>query len=477
MKNNTLILYRLILVIGDFLALTAAFSVAYILRVKYDTRPLIENIPAETYLYAIVLVLPLWIFVNGSIGLYSKRILERRFVEIGRLILGSFLGILVVIGYDFVIPDNLFPARLVVVYGLFLSFGFLLVFRTLARLTRRIMFSYRIGITNLLIVGSKKSVRSIIEQFIDTESSGYRVVGILGPELSEYPQIPSFESIDQVKKRLKDTNLHSIIQAELYKDEEKNNDLLGLAQKNHLEYRFVPANSDLYSGNIEVELFREIPVVTVNQTALIGWGQIIKRAFDIIFGTLALIITSPILLISAVVLKIANPKEPVIFSQTRLTQFNRGFKVYKFRTQYSKFDGTTPEEAFEKIGKPELAKQYRLNGDFIDNDPRVLRLGKFLRRTSIDELPQLFNVLRGDISLVGPRALIPQELAEYESRHHILSVKSGMTGLAQVSGRQDISFDERRKLDVYYVQNWSFSLDITILIRTIRVVFTGGGAK
>ena len=160
-----------------------------------------------------------------------------------------------------------------------------------------------------------------------------------------------------------------------------------------------------------------------------------------------------------------------------LTRFNRSFRVFKFRSQSKKYDGTTPEEAFAKMGKPELAKTYRDNGDYLENDPRITRFGKFLRATSLDELPQLFNIVKGDISLVGPRALIPQELDVYEKKHAILSVKSGLTGLAQVSGRRNISFEERRKLDIYYVQNWTFWMDIVILLKTVRVIFAGEGAK
>jgi lipopolysaccharide/colanic/teichoic acid biosynthesis glycosyltransferase len=167
----------------------------------------------------------------------------------------------------------------------------------------------------------------------------------------------------------------------------------------------------------------------------------------------------------------------VFFRQVRLTRFDHQFKVYKFRSQYKKYDGTTPEEAFAMLGRPELAKTYRENGDFLEDDPRVTSFGRFLRRTSLDELPQLINVLKGDLSLVGPRALIPQELNLFKKKSAILAVKSGLTGLAQISGRRDISVAERRKLDLYYVQNWSLWLDITILIKTIRVVLQRSGAK
>ena len=141
------------------------------------------------------------------------------------------------------------------------------------------------------------------------------------------------------------------------------------------------------------------------------------------------------------------------------------------------YSGMLPEEAFNKMGKSHLSERYRKNGDHLKNDPRVTKIGNFLRKTSLDELPQLFNVFKGDISLVGPRALVPHELKNYPYKNLILSVKSGLTGLAQISGRRDIDFDQRRALDLYYVQNWSFWLDIKILFRTVVDVLGGRGAK
>ena len=135
------------------------------------------------------------------------------------------------------------------------------------------------------------------------------------------------------------------------------------------------------------------------------------------------------------------------------------------------------EKAFKIMGKSELIKKYRKDGDYLKNDPRITRVGRFIRRTSIDELPQLFNILKGDISLIGPRALLPGELRDYGDRSLILTVKSGLTGFAQVSGRRDISFEERRALDIYYVRNWSLMLDLSIFFKTIAVVIKGEGAK
>jgi undecaprenyl-phosphate galactose phosphotransferase len=152
-------------------------------------------------------------------------------------------------------------------------------------------------------------------------------------------------------------------------------------------------------------------------------------------------------------------------------------KIYKFRSHKRTYSGLTPEQAFTKMGRAELIKAYREGGDQIPGDPRISGIGRFLRRTSLDELPQLINVIKGDLSLVGPRALQVEEWKLYSQKDLILAVKSGITGLAQVSGRKELPVGERRKLDLYYVQNWSFWMDLMILIKTIRVVLGRIGAK
>lgn len=474
MKHNATILYSFLLVIGDSLALVAAFTVAYVLRVKIDDRSLIQQIPAETYLYGFLAVLPIWILIHAFIGLYRQETYENRFREFGRLIIGSGIGIMGVITYDFIYEGELFPARLVPIYGLILSFVFLVIFRMLARGLRAVFYSFGFGVNNVLIVGTGDTVVPIVNELSDTKRSGHRIVGIVGDKATDFRRFPDFETAIQ---KLGGRIVHSIIQTELYRNPEENAAIMAYAQEHHVAYRFIPGNNELFVGNIEVELFRGTPVVTVHQTPLIGWGNIIKRVFDLIVSTSLIIIVSPLLILVGLLQKLVSPRAPILLKQTRLTQFDREFIVYKFRSFKPEFNGMSPEQAFIKMGKPELAKAYREGGDQIPNDPRISSFGKLLRVTSLDELPQLFNVLKGDISLVGPRALVPEELKNYHQKHHIMSIKSGITGLAQVSGRRDISFEERRKLDLYYVQNWSFWLDITILLKTLRAVINGIGAK
>lgn len=475
MKNSLSFIYNLCLVVGDFLALIAAFVGAYLLRVTFSDNPFPHAIPAETYLGIFLTLLPFWILIFALLGLYNTSIYEKRFSEFGRLAVGSFIGFLFVIFWSFVSVDPIFPAKLVPVYGLILAFLFLLLFRTVARAIRTMLFRYNIGITHVLVVGNTEMAAELVSSLSESRRSGYHVLGVVGDKRRTIPA--NFGSFEEALEVIKDQPLHGIIQTELYPDEARNHEILEYAQTHHISYRFVPGNTELFVGNIDVELFRSsVPVINVHQTALLGWGRVIKRLFDLVVGTIILILASPFMLLIAFINILTN-RGGIIFRQTRLTRFNQEFQVLKFQTAKKQYNGLTPEEAFTKMGRPELIQLYRDNGDQIPNDPRYTRFGKFLRAVSLDELPQIFNVLHGDISLVGPRALVPEELALYKKRHAILSVKSGLTGLAQVSGRRNISFDERRKLDLFYVQNWSFWLDIIILFKTIRIVIDRTGAK
>jgi exopolysaccharide biosynthesis polyprenyl glycosylphosphotransferase len=474
MKSNISFIYTIFLALGDFLALVTAFVVAYILRVTLSDVPIAYHVGAWEYLRAFLTLLPLWILIFALLGLYNGNIYEKRFTEFGRLLVGSFVGLSFIIFYDFLTLAPLFPAKLVPIYGFALAFILLVIFRNLARSIRTLLFSFDIGITHILIVGNTAISDELRESLHNSRRSGYRVLGVVGDGRRRHHA--DYDSFTQALEAIKDKPLHAIFQTELYPQEEHNRQILDYAQQHHISYRFIPGNTELFVGNIDVELFRSgVPVIAVHQTPLLGWGRLVKRVFDILVSGLALIITSPLFIIIA--LLNAMLSGGVFFHHTRLTRFNHKFELYKFRTQYTKYDGTTPEQAFDMMGKPELAKKYRENGDSLDNDPRITPFGRFLRASSLDELPQLINILKGDLSLVGPRALIPEEMSKFEKRHTILSVKSGLTGLAVVSGRRDIPFEERRKLDMYYVQNWSFWLDLTILAKTARVLISRSGAR
>ncbi|MBX4188557.1 exopolysaccharide biosynthesis polyprenyl glycosylphosphotransferase [Candidatus Saccharibacteria bacterium] len=481
MKSNASLIYGLILVVGDALALVAAFLLAYLLRGHLGHIPVAHPINGRTYLEIFLLLLPFWIMVFALLGLYGNSIQEKRFSEFGRLLIGTFIGMFFVTSYAYFSNHTVFPSKLVPVYGFGLAFVFLVVFRNLARGIRGWLFRYGVGITNLLLVGNTKVTVELIEMLRESRVSGYKIVGVVADKEQanqRYPELKIYDDFDDAIAHLNAGRINGIVQTELYASGERNNEVLEYAQTNHISYRFVPGNSELFVGNIAVELFRSsIPIIAVHQTALIGWGRIVKRICDLLFSALLLVPGLLLMLLIGILIKLSDFRAPVFFKDPRLTRFGSIVKIYKFRSHKRAYTGLTPEEAFTKMGHPELIKPYREGGDQIPHDPRVSRIGGFLRRTSLDELPQLLNIFKGDISFVGPRALQPQELEKHVSKDLILAVKSGLTGLAQVSGRRDLPVPERRKLDLYYVQNWSLWMDLTILIKTVRLVIGRIGAK
>jgi len=473
MKSNNQLIYNMILILGDFLALVFAFSMAYIFRVTLDHRAFSVAIHARTYLIIFLSLMPFWILIFAMFNLYSERVLEKRFNEMMRLILASLVGILFVISFSYLFDIAIFPAKIVVLYGLLLALFFVFLFRTLARIVRQQLFKYNIGITNIVIVGNNLAAKEIAYYVNNTSKTGYKIIAMVGLNNKKYyPYFSSFNSF--IKNDLKD-EVSTIIQTELFLDNQKNDEILTFCQENHVSYRFIPGNNELFIGNITVDLFHSMPIVAVHQTPLIGWGRIIKRLFDIVGSIILIVLSSPFMLVVLIILMLDHG-DP-IFSQTRLSRFGQKIKIYKFRTYYHQYHRMSPEKGFKKMDREDLAILYRKNGDYLENDPRISKIGRFLRQTSLDELPQLFNVLKGDLSLVGPRPLEPFELNKYGKKNLILSVKSGLTGLAVISGRRNIPYDERRKLDIYYVQHWSFLYDIIILIKTIKIVFNRNGAK
>jgi exopolysaccharide biosynthesis polyprenyl glycosylphosphotransferase len=472
MKSNASLIYNFFLVIGDFLALVAAFVGGFVIRAQSAT-PVPHPISGRTYFYVFLTVLPFWILIFALLGLYNASIYERRFAEAGRLLIGSFVGMLFVIFWNFVSVNPIFPAKLVPIYGFILAFIFLVLFRNVARLIRTELFGFNIGLTRVVLVGTNQVTRELVESLADSRFSGYKVVAVVGDrrQVGDRP-ILTYHSFQEFLESSPSGlhGIHGIIQTELYADEPRNAEILTYAQEHHMGYRFVPGNSELFVGNIDVELFRNsLPVIAVHATALLGWGRVVKRLLDVLLGTLMLLVTLPLWILIALAVKLNDPSGPVFYRPKRLTRYGTSIQILKFRSMYWKYCVPT-DESFARLGRPDLLEEYRKNGDYLPGDPRVMPMGRFTRALSLDELPQIWNVIRGDISLVGPRALDAVEIEQYAKKNLILSVKSGLTSLALVSGRKSIDFEERRKLDLYYVQNWSLWLDLIILIKTIRVV-------
>ena len=470
MKGRFSLFFTVLLMIGDALAIVGAYSIAFILRVKISDTPIATAVAADTYLESLLVLLPFVIIIFSITGLYRTVRNDSALATAGKLLLGAFMAMLFMVFIDYFHPSVIFPAKKVPLYGLVISIVFLAIERGILYLLRYLRNRSNVGLPSVLVIGDNETAKLLVRD-IERPSSSYRLQGVVGDGRLKWT---TYKTFDEAVANFLPNIIIQVTSTEKPKVDGK---ILAFAQKNYIDFKFVPSDVNDLSDHVEMELFMgDIPMMSVEPTRLVGWGRFVKRLFDIIASLLAIIILSPIFLLVYIAEKITDPHASAVFHQIRLTRGDHKFMLYKFRTQYAKYDGTTPEQAFKKMGRPELIKQYRDNGDFLDDDPRVTPIGKYLRRLSLDELPQLFNVLKGDISLVGPRALIPQELNKYEQKHKILNVKSGITGLAQISGRRDLPWEQRRKLDVYYVQHWSFALDIQILFKTVWQVFTSRGA-
>lgn len=477
-KNNKF--YSLILVLADILVLFAAFTLAYVIRVQYDNRPLIEPVYAADYFQAFLVIVPIWILIFAVLGLYNASTYTRRLVEWGKIAIGAFLGILVVIGWEYVSGQHIFPARLVAVYSLFGTFALLVLEREILRFIRSLLFRFGRGINRVLIIGNSPATRDIADNLSFTHRSGYQIVSIAGPAKLIPPglDVVHFTTVESALKKLNELRITTIIQTDLYDDGERNQRILSAAQTNHITYSFVPGEPEFYTGKNTVDVFLGYPMISVSQTPLVGWGDITKRIFDIIVTVIIIVILSPLLLIFIILQKILNPG-PVFYRNKRLTRHAQPFGMYKFRSMKPEFGSKDAVQDFIDMGRPDLAEEYEVHRKVVSQqDPRITSFGHFIRKTSIDELPQLINVLRGELSLVGPRPIEPVELPRYKDRGPLLlSVRSGMTGLWQVSGRNELTFEQRVELELYYAQNWSFWLDIKILFKTVAVVFRKTGAK
>lgn len=470
--------YSFILIVIDFFVLLAAFVIAYIIRVQYDPRPLVANIYAYNYLVSFLLIVPFWILIFALLGLYKPSTYNRRLVEWFMIVVGSFIGILFVIGWQYVAGKDLFPARLVAAYAFVGSFGLMIIEREIMRAIRSYMFKYGRGIRRVLLIGSSGVTSDIATALADTTHSGYHIVAIAGQKrfLPEDVRVKHYSYVETALKEIQNDRITTIIQTDLYEDHTRNQKILTAALDNHVDYNFIPSESEFYSGKNTIDVFLGYPMITIYQTPLVGWGSILKRIFDVIVSSVLIAILFIPGLIIYIIKKLADPG-PAFYISKRLSRFSEPIGMIKFRSMGAQYGGKDAADEFRDMGRDDLAEEYEKNRK-VENDPRITKFGAWLRKTSIDELPQIFNVWKGDISLVGPRPILPQEVRMVQKSASLLhSVKSGMTGLWQVSGRSELDFNERIDLELFYAQNWTFWLDIKILFKTIPAVFRRRGAK
>ena len=316
-------LYSFILILIDALVLITTFVLAYVARVQYDPRPLLQNIYAFDYIFSFLLIVPFWIFIFAVVGLYHPRTYNRRLVEWAKIAIGVFIGILLVIGWEYISDKDIFPARLVAVYALIGAFVLIVVEREIMRLIRSLMFRYGRGTKRVLLVGSSSATRDIALSIADTKRSGYEVVAFAGPKanLPDGFTAHHYSRVEEALKNLKLDEITAIIQTDLYDNADRNQKILSFAQENHIDYSFIPGEAEFYSGKNTVDVFLGYPMISVYQTPLVGWGAIVKRIFDFVASLLLLIVLSPFLLIIFLIKKLVD-RGPAFYISKRLSRFS-----------------------------------------------------------------------------------------------------------------------------------------------------------
>lgn len=474
------------LVVMDVFALYEAFVLAYIVRAS-AAKPLAHHISEYGFGALVLMVAPLWILVFAVCGLYSVRMSLTRMSEVTRVIVAVGGGVMSLIVWDYLLPNEpLFPSRAVPVWAVLFGVVLVLSCRGLLRRGVRYCFAQGLGLHNVILIGAGPLAHSMAKE-LTVPGRGYRIAAVVEPSRDggEFsPGVPVFRALEDAMQsvRSRHWNVDEIMQAEVDLDRVEIARMMAVANQHGINYRFVPDQFGVYAAASSATTVGGIPVLELRLTALDGWGAVGKRAFDIAGSALLLLLFSPVLLAVAVATKLSDPSGPVLYQQNRLGKNGRPIKLMKFRSM-SWLYSTGPDrefktapEALAAMGRADLIPEFELNHK-LENDPRVSALGNFLRRTSLDELPQLINAFRGDISLVGPRPITQAELDRYGERGaSFLALKPGLTGLWQVSGRSQVSYAERVQMDVFYVENWSLGLDVNILFRTVRSVTARKGA-
>ena len=485
MQKRSELFFSVILVPLDFLALLGAFVAAYIIRVKIEDKPVAHPIAAVDFLNVLAILLPLWIIIFALAGLYSQSNLRGRLTEIGKVFVAVSGGVMLSILIDFFQPQSLFPSKAVPIYAYGLGLVFVLTLRTLVRALQRWLFQFGVGVHNAVIIGSGEIAQRIAPD-LRQRFSGYRVLACVDSSKNaarNMPGIPIFGSIEEVAASIgKRRPFDEIIQADSALDQNEILHMVDYATNHQIGYRFVPNQFGIYASNPTLGTLAGVQFIQIRSTPLDGWGRVMKRLFDVAGSAVGIILLSPVFLAVALALKLRDPEGPVLFHHARLSRSGATVQVLKFRTMRWKYcDGPgrpfkSAEETFRAMGRPDLVEQFKVSQK-VEDDPRVSRFGRFLRKSSLDELPQLFNVLRGDMSLVGPRPIVKDELKHYGEQGGVfLALKPGITGLWQISGRSDISYDDRVKLDIYYIEHWSLLLDLRILLKTVMAILSRKGA-
>lgn len=455
MKKADLI-YTVLLVPLDYLAIVVSALVAYQLRfqtVFTDLRPVLFQLPLIDYLKIVLVMAVGWVIIFALNGLYSFKN-KSLLLEYSRSFSACSTSILIIM-VAFFFNTQLFNSRLIILLVWVFSIVFVSLFRTIARIVRRLMYSSSQLRQRVILFGTDRSAEAVADYFIHKQTLGY--------DLINHFKSLSDDDKSKIEAMAKNREIDMLVIAT--KNISADVDwLMSVCVDYNIPYAYAASMLKFNSPNFNYLTIAGLPFIEVVRTSLDGWGRIYKRFFDIVFSLLALLFIVPLGLIIGLLIKLETPG-PVLVRLKRVGKQGKVFSLLKFRSMINNA---------HDLKKQLVQYNQRQDGPLFkyDNDPRVTKIGRWLRKLSLDELPQFYNVLVGEMSVVGPRPHEPEEVSKYQSHQkQLLAIRPGITGMAQVSGRSDLSFDEEVNLDIYYIEHWRPIQDIIIIIKTPWAMF------
>ena len=471
--------YRRVLSIAtavtDVLLINLALALAYWLRYNLQWFATVDTAYRVSYQAFVPISIGLTVLllvIYKLNGVYDQPRGATWFGEVYRIVAGTAIGIiLAVFGIVFFFRPFLY-SRLVFFYAGVLIPALLMMSRVVRRMVRDRLRRKGLGVDRVLVVGGGEVGRAVMRNTVAEETLGYHVVGFVDddPEKgsTDIGRFKAWGETANLPRLVKELAVDEVIITLPWMYHRKIVSIIAQCEREKVRVRIVPDIFQMTLSHLHIEDLAGIPMIGIQERSIKGGHLVLKRAMDIVLSSLLLILLFPLFLVIAVAIKLDTPG-PVILRQIRVGKGERLFTCFKFRSMCENAE----------VEKTQLLERNEANGVWFKmrDDPRVTRVGRLLRRLSMDELPQFLNVLMGHMSMVGPRPAVPAEVQHYQPWHRRrLEVAPGVTGLWQVSGRSNLSFDEAVLLDLYYIENWSLLLDMQLLLRTLPKVVTGEGA-
>jgi exopolysaccharide biosynthesis polyprenyl glycosylphosphotransferase len=469
------VVFSILVVFSDFLMIGLAFLLAHFIRFRLPVQIFDENsfYNFEYYQRLTFLLIFVWLLFFALGGAYQRRNLLGGIKEYSIIFRSSTISILVIIIATFLEP------KIIIARGwLLLVWPLTFFFAALGRfISRRIVYRLRqLGyfMTPAIIVGGNEEGVRLAEQLFGQKTSGIQIVGFVDEKVPPgtviYRDLRSLGYVSQLEEIIPQYDIGEIILAtSAISSRNKQLEIFrNYGISSDVNVRLSSGLYEIITTGITISEFAYIPFVTINKARLTGWDEGAKMLLDYALTFPGVIALLPVYLVIALLVKITSPG-PIIHRRRVMGMNGKQFDAYKFRTMY--VNGDEILNAHPEL-KEALARDHKLK-----DDPRITPVGRFLRKYSLDELPQLFNVIKREMSLVGPRMISPEEVKNYTKWDiNLMTVHPGISGLWQVSGRSDVSYEDRVRLDMYYIRNWTIWLDLQILLQTIPAVLKGRGA-